>query len=413
MKCEKIDSSLSSILRISVPLVLSALSVNMMYVIDKVMLAGYSVDAMNACSISGNLVGVFTYMFIGIAGAAEVFVGQFNGSKQYEKLASPAWQMIYMSLIAALLLLPVAYFSEYVNTLPKYYLKEGVIYQKILLYCCFPPCLTSALSAFFVGQGKTRMVTLSSVFAMLLNAALDYIFIYKLQMGCKGAAIATVVSEVLQTSILLALFFSKNNRNNYNTFRNRKFDKWLFLKCIKIGTPVSIGNFTALLAWYVIYSILSHVSKDAATVYGFGVNVYVLFIFIGDGLYKAIATISSNMIGRKDLSSIKKTYRTFVIISVAFGLIMAIPLIIFPEMVLRLFDLMKENISNLYDEIKRTFYLITVNTTVETLLSVTWGVLLAGGDTKYATILSQSLLWGIVVIPTAVLYYLRIIDSVI
>jgi MATE family multidrug resistance protein len=413
MKCEKIDSSLSSILRISIPLVLSALSINMMYVIDKVMLAGYSIDAMNACSISGNLVGVFTYMFIGIAGAAEVFVGQFNGSRQYEKLASPVWQMIYMSLIALFLFLPMAYFSEYINTLPQYYLKDGVMYQKILLYCCISPCLTSSLSAFFVGQGKTRVVTLSAALAMALNALLDYVFIYQLHTGCNGAAIATVISEAVQASILLALFFSKGNRSNFSTFKNHKFDKRLFVECVKIGAPISVGNFTALLAWYALYSILSHVSKDMATIYGIGVNLYVLFIFIGDGLCKAIAAISSNMVGRQDLPSIRKTYRTFVIISVSFGFVVAIPLIIIPDVILSMFDMMKSNISGLYTEIKMNFYMITINITVETLLCVTWGVLMGGGDTRYATIVSQSLLWGVVVIPTLVLHCLHSLNSTI
>jgi hypothetical protein len=45
--------------------------------------------------------------------------------------------MIYMSLATCAISIPVAYFSDHINTLPKYYLEEGVIYQRILMYFAF------------------------------------------------------------------------------------------------------------------------------------------------------------------------------------------------------------------------------------------------------------------------------------
>ena len=273
-----IDSSLKSILSVTVPMVLTAMSSNFMFVIDRIMLAGYSIDSMNASIISANLVGIFTFMLIGIADSAEVFVGQYNGSKQYEKLAAPAWQMIYMSLASCVILWPMAYFSDYVNTLPHYYLKDGVEFQRILLYFAFLPPLKVAFAAFFIGQGKPKIVTFSIITGAIINVVLCYSFIYGIKntipsMGCKGAAIANVISEFISIVILAAVFFNCKNRKIYKTFKNCKFNKGLFFGCARIGVPVSFGNFISMIAWYIVQTLISHTSKDAATIYNVGINV--------------------------------------------------------------------------------------------------------------------------------------------
>ena len=46
---------------------------------------------------------VFIYGGIGIASIAEVFVGQFNGAKEYLKVASLVWQMIWFSLATSVI----------------------------------------------------------------------------------------------------------------------------------------------------------------------------------------------------------------------------------------------------------------------------------------------------------------------
>ncbi|MDR3151460.1 MAG: hypothetical protein LBT67_01235, partial [Holosporaceae bacterium] len=119
-------------MNITVPIMISMASVFLMLLIDRAMLASYSMDSMNAATMSGNFVCIFTFMYTGIADSAEIFVGQYNGTKQYDKLAAPVWQMIYMSLASCMISIPIAYFSDYINTLPHYYLKEGVTYQQIL-----------------------------------------------------------------------------------------------------------------------------------------------------------------------------------------------------------------------------------------------------------------------------------------
>jgi MATE family multidrug resistance protein len=368
------------------------------------MLAGYSLDSMTAVAIAINSVMMFTCPLMGIASSAEVLVGQYNGSKQYEKLAAPTWQMIYMSVFAWLPCVLIAYFADYLNLYPAYYVKDGVIFQKVLMYFGALPPIKLALASFFVGQGKTKIITIAIATGALSNVVLDYLFIYTLNMGCRGAAIATVIAEFIQISILASIFFSKSNRTLYRTFQNRAFNKSLFKECFRIGIPVSLSNFIMIFAWYLMAVTIGHVSKDEATVYSICSGLYVFFVFIAEGVNKGTTAISANMIGRKDLESIEEVRKTFVKISLFFGAIFAIPLAVCPEWMVKLISMVPDDISRLYPEIKIGLALLAVNITCETLLYSTWGILIAGGDSRYATIVDQVCFWTIVCCPMLFLY---------
>jgi MATE family multidrug resistance protein len=380
--------------------------------VDRFMLAGYSLNAMNASALSGNFVYIFTYMLIGIASSAEIYVGQYNGAQQYDRLAIPAWQMLHMSLLSAVFLVPLGYFSDYVHTLPAYCLEDGIAYQRPLLYFGFLPSVIAAISAFFIGQGRSKIVTIVVSFGTLLNILLDYLLIYGCgsvipSMGCRGAAFATVIAELIQIVILAAAFFSKRNRVTYGTWKNRKFNGDIFSKCLKVGAPISAGHVVAFIAWYIVQVVVSHVSEQQATTYNIGLNIYVFLLFVGEGLNRAIAAITANMIGRRDLKSIRKTYRFFLFISLVVSVVISIPLIIFPNAILNWISSWKSDIThlqvaNLYDELKFMFYLVVADSTLETIMLVIWGVLTAGGDTKYPAIVSQFFYWTLVLVPTFV-----------
>jgi MATE family multidrug resistance protein len=396
------------------PMVLSAMSTNLMYIIDRFMLAGYSINAMNASVASGNLASMFVCMFIGIVNSAETFVGQYNGAKNYDRLATPVWQMIYLSLASCFLCLPIAYFSDVIHLLPSSLLEDGVAYQETLMYFGAMPPLKMALVAFFVGQGKSKIVTYAVAVGVVTNLILDYCFIYGVapiipRLGCRGAAIASVIAEFIQIMILAIHFFSARNRSICKTWANRAWNWPLFKACWRIGAPLSFGNFVSLLAWYLIQSIISHTSLDAATVYNIGMNLYIFFFFMGEGVNKAVVSICSNMIGRDDLISVEKTRKRFFWIALFFGLCLIIPLIFFPHWIVAALDCLPDNISFLYGEIKVILCIVALGVTAETLLMSNWGILLAGGDTRYAIVVNQICLWIIIVLPVLILYFTHLL----
>jgi MATE family multidrug resistance protein len=389
-----------------------------MSVADRIILMSYSIDAMNAVNISGSMVSIISYIFISIACTAEIFVGQYNGAKHLDNLVKPVWQMIYLSLFASLVFVPFGIFSEYLNMLPECYRDDGIAYQSILSYFCSVPCVVAAVSSFFVGQGKLAIVSVAVLVGNLLNVALDIILVFGIdgvisEFGASGAAIATVISEIIQLIILFCVFFKKSNRKTFKIFENMKFNKVLFKKCCKIGFPMSIGKLFEISAWYFIYVILGHVSKELATVHGIASTVFAMFAFLQDGLSKTVSTLSANLIGMKNIDEIKRIFKIFVIITLCISVFIAIPLILFPECLFNFQDMMGNDISSFHSILKVLFKIIVLDVFLETLGCVIWGILMSGGDTRYPIIANLSCLWGFVVIPVIMMYYCGVLNSVI
>jgi Na+-driven multidrug efflux pump len=232
-------------------------------------------------------------------------------------------------------------------------------------------------------------------------------------MGCRGAAIATVISEIIQVVILAGAFWRRGNRQAYGTGRNNRFDAKLFSKCLHVGMPMAIGRSAELLAWYLVYVALSHVSKELATIQGITVTIYVLFAFISDGIVKGTAAISANFIGQSNLAAIQKTFKKLVIITLILAFATMLPLLGAPKLIFLLLNTLKDDLSGLHPIMTVIFRLLFVNITLEALSCVVWGILLSGGDTKYQIIVYMTCLWGTVVLPVLILFVTGQLTSVV
>src|SRR5690606_24666188 len=89
------SGSLREQFAICLPLILSSLSSALMISADRVILAQFDHHAMNAAAMTAVIFFTFAFGAISVAGISEVFVGQHNGAKRYQKIGEPVWQMIW------------------------------------------------------------------------------------------------------------------------------------------------------------------------------------------------------------------------------------------------------------------------------------------------------------------------------
>lgn len=210
------EGSLRELSSLAFPLMLSSLSVTMMVFIDRLLLAHYSTAALNAVANSMTLGWAYLFGWLVLTSISEVFVAQYNGAKLYQKLGEPVWQMIWLSIASILFFMPLAigvddwFFQGEHQLLERSYLRWMFWFGPALP-------LYGALCGFFIGQGKTSLVTGVAIVANLVNAGLDFILIFGAEgwvapLGVEGAAIATSGSSVFQIVVLAAVFLNRSNR---------------------------------------------------------------------------------------------------------------------------------------------------------------------------------------------------------
>ena len=244
--------SLRELWSLAGPLMLMTFSGYAMLFADRMILARYSVEAMNASAVAGMAYIAFMFSMLSLSLIAEVFVGQYNGAGQLKRIGEPVWQMLWFALMSTLMFVPAGLFlGEFFLSKPE--TAMGIPYYKCLMM--FGPAvpMVGALSAFHVGRGKTILVTMVAVFGNSMNIVMDYLFVFGVEgyipsMGLNGAALATGISQVMQVIPLFIIFILPKNREKFGTGDCRLKLKALWL-CLKVGGPNATAHAIAILAW--------------------------------------------------------------------------------------------------------------------------------------------------------------------
>lgn len=400
------QGSVRELLKIALPLMLSSLSVMMMVFVDRVLLANYSLTAFNAAVTASTLGWAFLFGVMTISTIAEVFVAQYNGAKEYDKLGTPVWQMIWFGLMTALFFVPLSIWG------PELFWGSGSdrAYERdyFTLMVLFGPtyAIYGALAAFFIGQGKTRLVSLLAFAANFVNLFADVVMIFGVEgyfpsLGVKGAAIATSFSNIFQVTVLLVIFLKKENRLRFGTGR------WLldikaFFQCLRVGFFGGMSAIVEIIGWAAFYEMMTLVGSDYITVAGIFQSLLIPLFFVPEGLSKAMVAISGNLMGSGQGYLIPKAVKSGLLVMASFLLLL---LLGYPFLVDRLIALFLSNPVelDLYPQIRLTLLMTLFYIFIDGVRFVLTGVLTAAGDTLFLLIANFVGIWLLLIIPTYLL----------
>ncbi|OAI50399.1 hypothetical protein AYO37_01150 [Opitutia bacterium SCGC AG-212-L18] len=385
-----------------------AFSAYAMMFADRMILSRYSVEVMNASVVAGAIYGAFMFSLLSLALIAEVFVGQYNGSGQLNKIGRPVWQMVWFSLMTILVFWPAGLFLGDLF-LVKEATKAGIPYFKgIMLFGPAVPMI-GALGAFNVGRGKTLAVTLIVAGANIMNVILGIIMVFGIEgvfpaMGGKGAAIAMGISQLMQVVVLFMIFLNKKNRHRYGT-GDFRFNKTEFYKCIKVGAPNAIAFGIGIASWAFFNDLVAGTGAAYMTALAICQNYFFLFYFITEGMGKAVTTITANMIGAKKHEMVEKLLRSAMKMHLIFIALLAIPLIFYSAPLIDLFlrnNPTAENIVGLYEMADSALTWIWVTILFNGFFWIFMSQLTAAGDTKFIMYLNMVSGWTLMVMPAYV-----------
>ncbi len=300
--------SLRETLAISLPLMLASLSLYIIHVVDRFILACFSLDALNAAVQAST----FTWAFWGgitvMAGMSEIVIAQ-SRAEQRLLIGQAVWNSIWLSVAAGFTLIPIAFVAA-----GRLYGRGSVEYDYFfwsMLFGLLQP-LFYALTSFFVGQGKTRLILLLALATTLWNAAFDYALIFGIDpwipsLGAKGAAIAGGLSMALQISILLLVFLRKKTRASCGTGQWKPhFD--VLVKFFKIATPPVILYNLELWGWSIFYTMMAATSTLHITIASLCQSLIYLFTFISEGLYRGTLLQANNCLAQGKEKQLRKIF---------------------------------------------------------------------------------------------------------
>lgn len=309
------NGSFKEVLTVALPLILSSSCHAMNMFVDRLMLTRFSPEA-SAASFTGGLTNfTLSCIFFGTVGYTGTFVAQYAGANKIHRIGITVWQGIFLALAGGAFLSTGILWAPWLFNLFKHdpaVTKQEIIYFQVLSGGAFVFLLTAALTSFWSGRGKTLTVLLISAVITLFNIPLNYIFIYGAlgapRWGSGGAALGTVLAEIIGVTICFILFLRKRARKRYYTLSCR-VDRKLLKRMLVYGLPNGAQLALDLVAFN-IFSILLGcygVTVHEASSITFGINNIAFCPIMGIGQTAAILVGQS--IGANDIPLAKKSVR--------------------------------------------------------------------------------------------------------
>ncbi len=332
--------SIRELWSVSLPLMISSLASLFMIFTDRIFLARYSVEALNASVNAGTLAWALMCGFAMITAMSEVFVAQYNGAKRFSSLGKPVWQMIWFSLFSLLFFIPMAIWGAPAIFSGDRYAEMEIEYFRWLMIFSPSYALLTALAGFFIGRGQTKVMIWLAIGANLINILLDWVLIFGVpglvpEMGIQGAAIATCFGYFFESAVLCYLFLKKENRTVYGT-ADFRLDWDEMKKCWKVGFPQGIFCALEVFGWAVFYWMMTSMSETHITVSSICQSFTILLSFFYDGLCRGAAAVAGNFIGSQRHAAVNKVLRSGFALLLMFASAMFLILVVDPVDTVRL-----------------------------------------------------------------------------
>jgi len=253
---------IKELLVLALPMIISTACDGVMTFTDRLFLARVGSEQMNAALGGGVTYQMLIFFFVGLTGYSTALVAQYYGAGEKSNATKAMFQAILITILAwpiILLLKPltIGYFN--LMNIPQSQIGYQIKYLNVLAYGGIFGMMRYTLGCYFSGIGKTKIVMIATIAAMLVNVALDYILIFGKfgfpSMGVTGAALATVAGSFVATVILVAVYLNRTNRIDFSVLKSFKFNLPIMKKLIYFGSPAGLEMFLNFLAFSVMVSL--------------------------------------------------------------------------------------------------------------------------------------------------------------
>lgn len=244
---------------------------------------------------------------------------------------------IFTSLITYTFMEPILLFTG----ASKYTLGYAVDYLSIYLLGTLFVEISTGLNAFINAQGRPSIAMCSVLIGALLNIVLDPIFIFWLDMGVKGAALATILSQACSAIWVLSFLFSRRASLPLER-RYMRRDRRIVLSMFALGISPFIMASTESLVGFVLNSSLKNFGDIYVSALAILQSAMQFASVPLTGFAQGFVPIISYNYGHGDKQRVKDCFRIVLIVMFSFNLILMLFMILFPSTVASAFTSDKE-----------------------------------------------------------------------
>lgn len=191
--------------------------------------------------------------------------------------------------------------------------------------------LTLGMGAFITTQGYAKVGMITVLIGAACNIALDPIFIFGFDMGVRGAAVATIISQAVSCAWVICFLCGKKTKLKLKK-ENLRIDARLIFPCVALGLSTFIMQGSE--------SVISVCFNSSLLKYGGDIAVGAMTILTSvmqfammpmQGVAQGAQPILSYNFGARNAQRVKKTFRLLLVTCLAYSTVLWAAIMLFPE----------------------------------------------------------------------------------
>ena len=389
---------LRSLIILAIPTVLEEILATLLQYVDTAMVGRLGEEATAAVNVTQS-VSWLVYSIPGTVGIAVLsLISQAYGSGDKDRIQKLSKQVFYLVLVVGVLMgfLCVG-LSPFI---PVWMGAEEKIWQDASMYFSIVSyCMVFRVSGILYGAAiraiqDTKTPMFINLLANLMNVVLNYLFIYGLGMGVKGAAFATMISYSV-SGCLMFVAYRRKELLRYS-FRSLKPEKSILKDIRSISIPLLGSSITSHMGYIVFAGLVASLGTTVFAAHSIAVTAEQIFYIAGYGLRTATSTLIGASIGEKNSRKFREVIRLSVIVTTVMMCFSGGTLYLIAKPLMSLFT----NSQRVVELGAMVLAMVALSEPFFGLMIVMEGVFYGTGKTKYVFVIETFSMWCVRILCT-------------
>ena len=385
---QKQDAFRKSLFQIALPVTLQSLLQSSFSVVDQLMIGQLGSVSIAGIGLGGKFAGLFSVLVSAVAAVAGIMIAQHLGKKDLRQVG----RSFYLNLIIALIIvvvfgtaaigLPEKILSLYTKDQPT--IEMASVYLRIYALGFLPAAVTTILSTLLRCMDAAVQPLYASIAAAVVNSGLNYILIFgKLgfpAMGTRGAALATVISQVCGCAITLIMFWRMRAKRRWNLPFSLQMDRSRWKHYAGILAPILVCEFFWSLGENVYASIYGHIGTQACAAMTLTNPIQALTIGALSGVAQASGIMVGKSLGAGEYQRARQESKKLMLCGFFGSLVLSASILIFAGYYVKIFQV-EDSVRLMTINILMVYAVISPVKVQNMILG--GGILRSGGRTEY------------------------------
>lgn len=330
---------------IAFPIMIGSVAQNVINVTDTAFLGSLGDAALGGGAIGGLFYLAIIMLGWGVGMGAQIMVARRFGEGENKQIGSIIEHTQYFLLFLAILL--IVFFELFGRTILYRIVESENVFNasyefiRYRIWGLFFAFTYFSYRAFYVGIGKTKVITYTTLTMVIVNVFFGYSLVFGHfgfpKMGVSGAGLASVIAEFSGAGAFIVYTILNKNIKEFHIFKFYKYDSQMMSRLFKVSIPLMLQNFFSFSIWFIFFLIIEKMGEVELAASNIIRSIYVVLLIPIMGFATAANSLVSFIIGQGRSKEVLSLTWRIALVAAGFSAVLSVICSLFPRLIIQVY----------------------------------------------------------------------------